>query len=65
MQSMNCVAVFIGYSKAFDCISRSIMKKFLSVYGIPENVIEMIIHLYNGSKAHVMTADGPNDDLIS
>ena len=39
------------------------MKKILSAYGIPENVVEMIMRLYNGSKAHVMTADGPSDDF--
>jgi hypothetical protein len=60
-QETNCVAVFIDYSKAFDSISRSMMKKILSAYGIPEKVVDMIMRLYNGSKAHVMTTDGPSD----
>ena len=62
-QETNCVAVFIDYSKAFDSISRGMMKKILSAYGIPEKVVDMIMRLYNGSKAHVMTTDGPSDDF--
>ena len=38
-QETNCVAVFIDYSKAFDSISRSMMKKILSAYGIPDKVV--------------------------
>ena len=62
-QETNCVEVFIDYSKAFDSISRSMMKMILSAYGNPESVVDMIMRLYNGSKARVMTADGPRDDF--
>ena len=62
-QGTRCVSVFIDYSKAFDSISRSMMQKILLAYGIPEKVVRMIMRLYNGSKAHVMTADGPSDEF--
>ena len=62
-QGTRCVSVFIDYSKAFDSISRSMMQKILLAYGIPEKVVGMIMRLYNGSKAHVMTADGPSDEF--
>ena len=57
------MSVFIDYFKAFDSISRSMMEKILLAYGIPEKVVAMIMRLYNGSKAHVMTADGPSDEF--
>ena len=62
-QGTRCVSVCIDYSKAFDSISRSMMQKILLAYGIPEKVVRMIMRLYNGSKAHVMTADGPSDEF--
>ena len=55
--------MFIDYSKAFDSISRSMTKKILLAYGIPEKVVAMIMRLHNGSKAHVMTDDGPSGEF--
>ena len=62
-QDTDCVAVFIDYKKAFDSISRSMMKTILSAYGILESAVVMIMRLYNGSKSYVMTAYGPSDDF--
>ena len=62
-QGTRCVATFIDYSKAFDSVSRSMMQKILMAYGVPEKVVAMIMYMYNGSKSHVMTSDGPSDEF--
>ena len=62
-QGIRCVAAFIDFSKAFDSVSRNMMQKIMVAYGIPGKVVEMIMRLYNGSKAHVMTPDGPSDEF--
>jgi hypothetical protein len=62
-QGTRCVATFIDFSKAFDSVSRSMMQKILMAYGVPEMVVSVIMYMYNGSKAHVMTPDGPSDEF--
>ena len=55
--------MFIDFSNAFDSVSRSMMQKILIAYGVPDKVVSMIMYMYNGSKAHVMTPDGPSDEF--
>ena len=62
-QKVRCVSTFIDFSKAFDSISRNMMRKILLAYGIPELVVNRVMYLYNGSKAHVSTPDGPSDEF--
>lgn len=51
-------AVFVDFTKAFDSVDRPRMFEILSGYGIPEETINAIRALYDGSTAFVSTADG-------
>ena len=62
-QRVRCVSAFTDFSKAYNSISRSMTRKILIAYGIPEAIVNRLMYLYNGSKALVITTDGPSDEF--
>ena len=52
------VFVFVDFSKAFDSIDRAKMFEILSLYGIPQPIIEAIRVLYTNTSSTVLTPDG-------
>ena len=52
---------FVDLKKAFDSINREVMFKILSLYGIPEPIVEAIRTLYTNTKATVISPDGETE----
>ena len=46
------IITFIGFSKAFDTIHHGQMFKILCAYGIPEQLVNAIKHMYSNTQAH-------------
>ena len=57
------VFIFVDFSKAFDSIDRSKMFDILSLYGIPEFIIEAIKVLYTDTSSTILTPDGETEPI--
>lgn len=53
--------VFVDFSKAFDSVHRGKMLKILKAYGIPDQLVQAIGKLYEGTRAKVLTPDGETE----
>ena len=56
--NLDAVFIFIDFSKAFDSIDRSVMFEILSLYGIPQPMLDAIRLLYTNNTSTVLTPDG-------
>ena len=63
VQSNNRTAVitFVDFKKAFDSVRSGEMFRILKEYGIPPNLLEAIMVMYENIKAKVFTPDGETD----
>ena len=52
------VLTFIDFKKAFDSVHRGKMLKILGAYAIPEELVNAIGKMYEGTRARVMTPEG-------
>ena len=50
--------IFVDFSKAFDTIDRDNMFEILKSYGVPENMLQLIMKIYEKTKARVTSPDG-------
>ena len=50
--------IFVDFSKAFDTIDRDNMFEILNSYGVPENMLQLIMKIYEKTKARVTSPDG-------
>ena len=59
--------IFVDFSKAFDTVHRGKMKEILAAYGIPQDMVNAIMVLYNDTQAMVRSPDGDTDlfDILS
>ena len=57
------VFLFVDFSKAFDSIDRDKMFDILSLYGIPEPLIEAIRVLYTNTMSTIVTPDGETEPI--
>ena len=53
--------LFIDFKKAFDSVHMSMMMKILRAYGIPDELVNNISKLYEGTRARVLSPDGKNE----
>ena len=58
LSNLDAVFIFIDFSKAFDSIDRSVMFEILSLYGIPQPMLDAIRLLYTNNTSTVLTPDG-------
>ena len=59
--NLEAILVFVDFKKAFDSVDRDTMFDILSLYGIPQKIIDAIKLLYTDTKASVQTPDGETD----
>ena len=57
-KQLPAVLTFIDFKKAFDSIHRGILMKILRAYGIPDEIVNLIERIYEGTQARVITEDG-------
>ena len=57
-KNLTAALLFVDFSKAFDSINRTKMKKILEAYGIPDETVSAIMMLYKNTKACVRSPDG-------
>ena len=57
----NIYFCFIGYTKAFDCVSHNKLWKILKKVGIPDHLTCLLRNLYAGQDATVRTRNGTTD----
>ena len=50
--------IFIDFKKAFDSIDRDNMFEILKAYGVPPNLLQLIISIYEQTMARVTSPDG-------
>ena len=60
-KNLKAVIVFIDFKKAFDSVHRGKMFNILKAYDIPENLVNAIKLMHDGTKARVVTPDGDTD----
>ena len=53
--------VFVDFSKAFDSVHRAKMMQILKAYGIPNELVNAIQKLYEGTRAKVLSPDGETE----
>ena len=53
--------VFVNFSKAFDSVHRAKMMQILKAYGIPNELVNAIQKLYEGTRAKVLSPDGETE----
>ena len=58
---LKAAILFVDFSKAFDSVHRGMMLKILKAYGIPDQLIQAIGKLYEGTRAKVISPDGETD----
>ena len=56
-QKLPAVIIFVDFSKAFDSIDRSKMEQVLEAYGIPNEMIKVIMIMYKNTRAFVRSPD--------
>lgn len=59
--NLEAILVFVDFKKAFDSVDREKMFDILSLYGIPQKIINAIKLLYTDTKSSVQTPDGETD----
>ena len=59
--NLPAIITFIDFTKAFDTIHRGKMVKILRAYGIPEELVQAIDDMYQGTKAKVLSPDGETE----
>ena len=57
----NIYFYFIDYTKAFDCVDHSKLRKILKEMGIPDHLTCLLRNLYAGQEATVRTGHGTTD----
>ena len=57
------VLCFVDFEKAFDSISRSMIKKILRHYGIPEKIVNIIMDMHSGTCCRVMVDGSLTDEF--
>ena len=55
--------IFVDFSKAFDSIDRSVIKKVLKLYKLPEKIVKVIMNLYTNTSATVKTPSGETEEF--
>ena len=60
-RNLKAVLLFIDFKKAFDSVHRGMMMKILRAYGIPDELVNAISKLYEGTRARVLSPDGETD----
>ena len=56
--NLDAILIFIDFKKAFDSVDRDKMFDILSLYGIPQKIIDAIRLLYSNTQSCVQTPDG-------
>ena len=56
-QAAKCVAIFVDFCKAFDSISWIQITAILYAYGVPAELVQAIMSIYNGAKAGLRDVD--------
>ena len=57
------VAVFVDFSKAFDCVDRKALENILAFYNVHTSFIKAIMSLYTCTTACVRTTSGCTDEF--
>ena len=57
--------VFVDFSKAFDSVHRAKMMQILKAYEIPNELVNAIRKLYEGTRAKVLSPDGETEHFES
>ena len=57
------VLCFVDFEKAFDSISRNVLKKIMRHYGIPEKIVNIMMDMHSGTFCKVMV-DGSFTDAF-
>ncbi|XP_066928664.1 uncharacterized protein [Clytia hemisphaerica] len=63
--NLEAILIFVDFKKAFDSVDRDSMFDILSLYGIPQKIIDAIKLLYTNTKSSVQTPDDTDfaDDI--
>ena len=56
--------VFVDFSKAFDSMNRKAMLHILLNYGIPEEIVNAIVIMYDNPSSFVQTLDSPTKEFF-
>ncbi len=59
--NLRAIITVIDFTKAFDTIHRGKMVKILRAYGIPDELVEAIDEMYQGTVAKVLSPDGETE----
>ena len=57
-KNLPATLLFIYFSQTFDSINREKMKDILIIYGIPTEIVNAILILYNNTHSMVISHDG-------
>ena len=63
-KNLTAVMLFIDFRKAFDSIHRGLLMKILLAYGIPQELVDLIRRMYDGTLARVLTEDGLTEAFL-
>ena len=63
-KNLSAVMLFIDFRKAFDSIHRGLLMKILVAYGIPQEIVDLIRNMYDGTLAKVLTDDGLTEAFL-
>ena len=56
--NLEAILIFVDFKKAFDSVDRDKMFDILSLYGIPQKIIDAIKLPYTDAQSSVQTPDG-------
>ena len=56
--------VFVDFTKAFDTVDRTILRRVLETYGYPDKLINIIKQFHYGMKAQVSVSSKPSDAFV-
>ena len=59
--NVSATIVFVNFSKAFDSVHRAKIMQILKAYGIPNELVNAIKKLYEGTRAKVLSPDGETE----
>ena len=60
-KNLKATMVFVDFSKAFDSIHRGKMEEILLAYGIPPEIVNAIMMLYQNTRSLVRSPDGDTE----